>query len=163
MPFSMFWLRAYAGALYPVIFLRGKHLTSTSDNGAKTKRGLKMHDRLHEWTRIEQARDFSSSEVIIDIQGVKRAAWSVKQCSGLRCEQENQRMQAVCSSRYIGSKLAGCGHPCACRTIKRVSNTDSSRSKQWAKTFPGSIPFGQMVVLMGNPSCSGSWICVDGL
>ena len=34
----------------------------------------KMHDRLHEWTRIEQARDFSSSETIIDSQGVKSAA-----------------------------------------------------------------------------------------
>jgi putative transposase len=40
----------------------------------KDKTWIEIHDRLHEWTRIEQGRDWSPSEAIIDSQSVKSAA-----------------------------------------------------------------------------------------
>ena len=40
----------------------------------KDKTWIEIHDRLREWTRIEQGRDLSPSEAIIDSQSVKSAA-----------------------------------------------------------------------------------------
>ena len=40
----------------------------------KDKTWIEIHDRLHEWTRIEQQRDCNPSEAIIDSQSVKSAA-----------------------------------------------------------------------------------------
>jgi putative transposase len=40
----------------------------------KDKTWIKIHDRLHEWTRIEQGRDPRPSEAMIDSQSVKSAA-----------------------------------------------------------------------------------------
>ena len=53
-----------------------------------------IHDRLREFTRIEQERHPSPSEASIDSQSVKSAAL-VSQAVRRRCRQTNQGTQAV--------------------------------------------------------------------
>lgn len=70
----MSWLREYDGERYPEIFPLGRRCTPISATGARVGTWLDIHDRLHQWTRIEQQRHPSPSEAIIDSQSVKSAA-----------------------------------------------------------------------------------------
>ncbi len=47
--------------------------------GARVGTWMRIHDRLREWTRIEQDRQPSPSEAIVDSQSVKSAAGVSKQ------------------------------------------------------------------------------------
>ncbi len=74
MPFSTSWLRESDGEPYPVIFRPGKPYTPTFAAWRKDGTWVQIHDRLREWTRIEQERNPCPSEAIIDSQSVKSAA-----------------------------------------------------------------------------------------
>jgi len=68
----MCWSRAAVGGHYPEIFRLGRRFIPLIATGAST--WISIHDRLREWTRIEQDRHPSPSESIIDSQSVKSAA-----------------------------------------------------------------------------------------
>jgi len=71
MPSSMCWSRAAVGGHYGDF----PAAVYTSDrNWRKDGTWISIHDRLREWTRIEQDRHPSPSESIIDSQSVKSAA-----------------------------------------------------------------------------------------
>jgi len=40
---------------------------------------VSIHDRLREWVRVDNEREASPSEVIVDSQSVKPLRWSLKQ------------------------------------------------------------------------------------
>ena len=82
-------------------------------NWRKDGTWLHIHDRLREWTRIEQERHPSPSEAIIDSQSVKSAAM-VSQSVGYDAGFPDQRAQAVYDGRYLGFSLAGMGHRSEC-------------------------------------------------
>lgn len=66
--------RGVAGEHCPEIFPLGKRCTPTSVTGARVGTWRNIHDRLREWTRIEQNRQPSPTEAILDSQSVKSAA-----------------------------------------------------------------------------------------
>ncbi len=67
-------MRGVVGGLCPETFPLGRRFIPISATGARVGTWLNIHDRLREWTRIEQDRHPSPSEAIIDSQSVKSAA-----------------------------------------------------------------------------------------
>ena len=74
---------------------------------------LQIHDRLREWTRIEQERHRSSSEAIIDSQSVKSAAM-VSQSVGYDAGKQYHWSQTVYDGRYPGISAASLGDGSQC-------------------------------------------------
>jgi len=72
-PFSMSWLRAFAGDL-PGDFPAWQTVYTYFRTWRKDETWLQLHDRLRDWTRIEQERHRSPSEAIVDSQSIKSAA-----------------------------------------------------------------------------------------
>ncbi len=69
-------MKAVDGAPYRVTSLTGKQFTPISAfrNWRKDGTWIKMHDRLRVWTRVDNDREPSPSEAIVDSQSVKSAA-----------------------------------------------------------------------------------------
>ena len=95
-----------------------------------------IHDRLREWTRIEQERHASPTDAIIDSQSVKRAA-GVHESIGFDKGKliKGRKRQLKCG--YLGVRMRGCSSQQPMWGSVKAANESSSESNAWAKHPPG--------------------------
>lgn len=72
-------MRAVAGERYPVTFPNGRPFTPNIRNWRINGTWMRIHDHLREWVRVDEEREPSPSEAVIDTQSVKSAAMVTKQ------------------------------------------------------------------------------------
>lgn len=139
-----------------MIFLRDLRCTPISATGARVGTWLHIHDRLREWSRIEQKRRPSPSEAIIDSQSVKSAAM-VSQQVGFDAGKQYHWTKTVFDGGYIriGAALCSLRLPVlgsvqeAFRVLKRVKQMGNGVSRLhtiWVDASNDCEPFMQWVI-----------------
>jgi len=124
----MSWLRAFAGDLYQAIFRPGKRYTPTR-TWRKDETWLQLHDRLRDWTRIEQERHRVHRK---QSSTVKVSRVAMVTIGGLRCGQTHQGRKRFLTVDSLGC-LASFGHHSECwRT--RGWQTSAQASQKMGKS-----------------------------
>jgi transposase len=79
MPFSTYCVRGADGVLYGRDFPPWQTVYTYFRNWGKDGTWVRIHDRLRDWVRVDNERQASPSEVIIDSQSVNSAAMVSKE------------------------------------------------------------------------------------
>jgi hypothetical protein len=92
---------------------------------------VRMHDHLHQWVRLDNDREASPSELIVDSQSVKTAA-SVSEAVGYDAAKHIKGRKRHLSVDTLGLVLRVLSQPRVSMSVKAASAC-SKRPDVWAK------------------------------